>query len=210
MSLIPLAEIPNLTLLYKLKKLTHSDETESSGKPSSTYNDKICIIRNDITKLEVDSIVNAANESLLGGGGVDGAIHRAAGPGLFDECSQLDGCDTGSAKITNGYELPAKKVIHAVGPIYFQVKRRGEDEPARLLSGCYQKSLELAVENGLRSIAFSALSTGIYGYPSNEAAQVAITTVRKFLDDGKGDELDKIVFCNFMQKDEDAYFELIP
>lgn len=207
---IPLSEIPTLSLLYKLNRITVPDDLDTSSLPSpdATYNDKISVIRHDITKLSVDSIVNAANNSLLGGGGVDGAIHRAAGPELLDECETLDGCDTGDAKITDGYRLPAKKVIHAVGPIYFQTKREGIH--TELLAGCYHKSLELAVENGLKSIAFSALSTGVYGYPSGEASEVALATVRQFFQDGKGDGLDRVIFCNFMQKDEDAYFENIP
>lgn len=206
---LPLSEIPTLTLLYKLRHIGPAETTDDPLPTSnSTYNDKISVIRQDITTLEVDAIVNAANNSLLGGGGVDGAIHRAAGPELVEECETLGGCETGYAKITDGYELPAKKVIHAVGPIYWQTKRQGKHE--ELLGGCYRRSLELMVENGLKSIAFSALSTGIYGYPSGEASEVALATVRKFLDEGKGDSLERIIFCNFMQKDEDAYFENIP
>ncbi|KAJ4364723.1 hypothetical protein N0V83_009320 [Neocucurbitaria cava] len=204
---MPLDEIPTLSLLYKLKKIAPEDDLEPSYKASSTLNDKISVIRQDITTLAVDAIVNAANNSLLGGGGVDGAIHRAAGPELLDECKTLDGCETGSAKITDGYELPSKKVIHAVGPIYWKEGRRS----AELLSGCYRTSLQLAVDNGCKSIAFSALSTGVYGYPSGEASQVALETVRKFLDEeDKIDSLDRVIFCNFLQKDEDAYFNYIP
>jgi O-acetyl-ADP-ribose deacetylase (regulator of RNase III) len=205
---VPLSEIPTLSLLYKLNRITVEADNAPHYQPKSSYNDKISVIRQDITTLEVDAIVNAANNSLLGGGGVDGAIHRAAGPALYDECETLDGCATGSAKITDGYELPAKKVIHAVGPIYWKTKR--VDQHTALLSGCYRTSLTLAVESGLKSIAFSALSTGVYGYPSGEASEVALETVRKFLDEGKGDGLDRVIFCNFMQKDEDAYFENIP
>lgn len=204
---LTLDEIPTLSLLYKLKKIAPDDDATPAYEASATLNDKISVIRQDITTLAIDSIVNAANNSLLGGGGVDGAIHRAAGPELYDECETLGGCATGSAKITDGYELPSKKVIHAVGPVYW---REGDQAPVKL-SGCYRTSLQLAVANGCRSIAFSALSTGIYGYPSGEASLVALETVRKFLDDeGNSAKLDRVIFCNFLQKDEDAYFENIP
>lgn len=207
---LPLSEIPTLTLLYKVNHLHTDEEINPSAlpQPSSTLNDKISVIRHDITLLAVDSIVNAANESLLGGGGVDGAIHRAAGPELFDECERLEGCPTGYAKITEGYQLPAKKVIHAVGPVYWATKMDGLAE--QLLAGCYRRSLELAVENGLKSIAFSALSTGVYGYPSEAAAHCAVGTVRKFLEEGNGDSLERIIFCNFMVKDEVAYYQWLP
>ncbi|OAL47405.1 A1pp-domain-containing protein [Pyrenochaeta sp. DS3sAY3a] len=205
---LTLDEIPTLSLLYKLKKIALDDDDAAPAyEASATLNDKISVIRQDITTLAVDSIVNAANNSLLGGGGVDGAIHRAAGPDLYDECETLGGCATGSAKITDGYELPSKKVIHAVGPVYW---REGDQAPVKL-SGCYRTSLQLAVDNGCRSIAFSALSTGIYGYPSDEASLVALETVRKFLDDEENSaKLDRVIFCNFLQKDEDAYFDNIP
>jgi len=203
-----LSEIPTLSILYKLGRLQPSDSALHNA--TSTYNDKISLIRTDITKLEVDAIVNAANESLLGGGGVDGAIHRAAGPELVDECELLDGCDTGDAKITGAYELPCKKVIHAVGPVYSTTKRQGLHTP--LLQGCYLKSLDLAAENGCRSIAFSALSTGVYGYPSEEAAMTAISAVKRWLekDEKRAAKLDRIVFCSFMEKDEKAYEKNIP
>ncbi|KAJ9629358.1 hypothetical protein H2203_001731 [Taxawa tesnikishii (nom. ined.)] len=202
-----LNDIPTLTLLYKLGRLSPASATLQGA--SSAYNDKISLIRTDITKLKVDVIVNAANESLLGGGGVDGAIHRAAGPQLLDECETLDGCDTGDAKITNAYNLPCKKVIHAVGPVYYTTKRQGKH--TSLLQSCYRKCLDLAVENNCKSIAFSALSTGVYGYPSDEAAQAASEEVKKWLDThGKADEMDRIIFCSFMEKDEIAYNKEIP
>lgn len=206
-SIIPVSEIPTLSLLYKLGRLVPS--TSATGiAPSVALNSKISLLQHDITKLQTDAIVNAANESLLGGGGVDGAIHRAAGGELVRECSTLGGCDTGSAKITGAYKLPCKKVIHAVGPVYSSTKREGKHET--LLRGCYRKSLDLAVEHKLKSIAFSALSTGVYGYPSGEAAEAAISEVRNFFDEGKGDALDTVVFCNFMDKDVRAYEQILP
>lgn len=153
----------------------------------------------NIVTLKVDAIVNAANTSLLGGGGVDGAIHRAAGPELLAECRRLGGCATGQAKITRGYRLPAKHVIHAVGPVWHG-GRRGEPE---LLASCYQSSLKLAVENNLRSIAFPAISCGAYGYPLDAAAHIAVRECAGFL--AKTTELELILFACFDRNMLDLY-----
>jgi O-acetyl-ADP-ribose deacetylase len=202
MTLSP-SEIPTLSALYKNKTLIAA--ASSPYTPSQTLNHKISHIRHDLTKLRVDAIVNAANTSLLGGGGVDGAIHRAAGRGLYQECRRLDGCSTGSAKITGAHNLPCRNVIHAVGPVYHGYER---SEP--LLRSCYRKSLDLAVEYGCKSIAFSALSTGVYGYPSVDAADVAISEVRSFLTGPDGEEIDRVIFCSFEMKDVNAYTEALP
>jgi O-acetyl-ADP-ribose deacetylase (regulator of RNase III) len=203
---VTLDEMPTLTKLYSDKTIAPATDAAPKYAPSAALNARISVVKRDITTLAVDAIVNAANNSLLGGGGVDGAIHSAAGPDLLDECETLNGCATGSAKITDGYELPSKKVIHAVGPIYW---RQG-DAAAELLAGCYHTSLQLAVDHGCKSIAFSALSTGVYGYPSGEASLVALETVRKFLEKKEAEKLDRVIFCNFLDKDEDAYFANIP
>jgi O-acetyl-ADP-ribose deacetylase len=156
-------------------------------------------VQGDITKLAVDAIVNAANSSLLGGGGVDGAIHRAAGPDLVHECRLLGGCKTGQAKLTKGYRLLAKFIIHTVGPVW----RGGENGEPELLASCYRRSLEIAAENGVRSIAFPAISTGIYGYPIDLTADVAIATVRDFVQSGKS--IEEVIFCCFSAKDYELY-----
>ena len=183
---IPLSEIPTLALLNRHKHHLPPSNTSNLPHPSEQLNSTISTLRHDITKLRVDAIVNAANESLRGGGGVDGAIHQAAGPDLLDECETLDGCNTGSAKITGAYDLPCKKVIHAVGPVYWSAKRRRDGLQEELLRGCYWKSLEVAVENGCKSIAVSAFSTGVYGYPSGAAAEADISGERKFLSEAAG------------------------
>lgn len=154
--------------------------------------DRIRVIQDDIVKLEVDAIVNAANSTLLGGGGVDGAIHKAAGPELLEECRKLQGCPTGEAKITKGYLLPAKWIIHTVGPIW-QGGKKGEE---KLLASCYKKSLELARENSIKTIAFPAISTGTYRFPSEKAAKITVYEIKQFLQENKTPELVYLVCFN--------------
>lgn len=163
---------------------------------------KIEIIRGDITHLRVDAIVNAANRSLLGGGGVDGAIHRAAGPELLKACELLNGCNTGNAKITPGFELPAQYVIHAVGPVW----NGGKNHEKELLASCYRQSLQIASDCGIRSIAFPNISTGIYGFPKQEAASIAFETVLFFLTDHP--EIKKVLFCCFDEENFTIYNNL--
>ncbi|HEX7829132.1 MAG TPA: O-acetyl-ADP-ribose deacetylase [Thermoanaerobaculia bacterium] len=158
------------------------------------------IHRGDITKLDVDAIVNAANSSLLGGGGVDGAIHRAAGPELVHECRLLGGCPTGEARITRGYRLPARRIIHTVGPVW----RGGDNREPELLASCYRSSLQLAIDNGLRTIAFPAISCGIYGYPIDQATHIAVTEVQTFLDEHP-DAIDRVLFVCFGDEVYSAY-----
>lgn len=159
----------------------------------------ISVVLGDITELEVDAIVNAANNSLLCGGGVDGAIHRAAGPELLAECITLHGCNTGEAKITKGYKLPAKYVIQTVGPIY-----SGQESDAKNLANCYRNSLDLALRYDVHSIAFPAISTGVYGYPLQEATEIATRTVREWLTEHEDYQIE-VTFCCFSERVDEVY-----
>lgn len=201
--MVSLREIPVITQLYASGALKAA--TTAAKPPSAAINAKVGILQADITKMQVDAVVNAANTALRGGGGVDGAIHRAAGPELLAECRQVGGCPVGESRITQGYKLPASHIIHTVGPVYRQKSR---DEP--LLRSCYKESLDLAAKHGLKSIAFSGISTGVYGYPSRDAARVACEAVRTFLEQNENSSLGKVVFVTFDPKDIDAYDELIP
>ncbi|XP_058382561.1 ADP-ribose glycohydrolase MACROD1 isoform X1 [Diceros bicornis minor] len=198
----------------RLKKIPTWKETAKGAtkvedpkyKKDKQLNEKISLFRGDITKLEVDAIVNAANSSLLGGGGVDGCIHRAAGPLLTDECRTLQSCETGKAKITCGYRLPAKYVIHTVGPI-----AHGEPSASQAaeLRSCYLNSLDLLLEHRLRSVAFPCISTGVFGYPNEAAAEVVLAALREWLEQHK-DKVDRLIICVFLEKDESIYRERLP
>ena len=163
---------------------------------------KLVVMQGDITRLEVDAIVNAANQSLLGGGGVDGAIHRAAGPELLEACKTIGGCPTGEARITKGYRLTAKYVIHTVGPVY-----SGKPEDAELLESCYRNSLTLAVENNVKSIAFPAISCGVYGYPIDDACKIAVDTAKRFIESDPS--IEKVIFILFSEGDRVIYDEYL-
>ncbi|XP_048712748.1 ADP-ribose glycohydrolase MACROD1 isoform X3 [Caretta caretta] len=192
---------------WKEAKSARLKQPEETKFPKDNHlNEKISLVRRDITKLEMDAIVNAANSSLLGGGGVDGCIHRAAGELLKEECRSLNGCETGKAKLSCGYRLPAKYVIHAVGPI-----AQGEPSASqeKELENCYKNSLKLAVENKLRTVAFPCLSTGVFGYPSDAAAEVVLRTLREWLEVNK-EKVDRLVICVFQEKDEEIYKEKLP
>jgi len=188
--------------IKQLKKDFDQDIKEFNLNIKLDLSSKVSVFVGDITKLEVDSIVNAANNSLLGGGGVDGAIHRAAGKLLYLENKTLGGCEDGEAKLSGGYHLPAKYVISTVGP---------QGEYPEVLSSCYTSCLSLLLNNSLRSIAFPCISTGIYGYPNTAACNVALRTVRRWLEKEENyEKIDRVVFCLFLQKDQDIYKKMLP
>nr|GAT53229.1 predicted protein [Mycena chlorophos] len=204
-SIVRLPDIPTLTQLYEKGQLKPAKATRH--EPNAELLNRVSLFQGDITLLELDSIVNAANRSLLGGGGVDGAIHAAAGRELLKECETLNGCETGGAKITRAYKLPSKHIIHAVGPVY---SRSDVETRAKQLESCYQTSLEIAVKEGLKHVAFCCISTGIYGYPVPAATHIALDTVRRFLESEDGSKLDRIIFVIWLNKDLDVYESLIP
>lgn len=167
--------------------------------------EKMKVIQADITTLVVDAIVNAANTSLLGGGGVDGAIHRAAGPELLEKTRTLNGVETGQSKITEGYKLPAKYIIHTAGPVF----KKGKEGQAALLASCYSTSLELAKENGLKTIAYPSISTGVYGYPLEEAVPIAVDTVKEKLEEEGFEGIEEVIFVCFNEKAFELYQETL-
>ncbi|XAO26751.1 hypothetical protein I312_105591 [Cryptococcus bacillisporus CA1280] len=198
------ADIPTLSQLYH-------DHLKSATAKASKYafkkhlNDRISIWRGDITKLEADVIVNAANCSLLGGGGVDGAIHRAAGKQLLEECKNLGGASTGETKFTNGYNLPSAKIAHTVGPVY---TAHTPQRAAQLLKSCYKTSLDGCRDLGGGVIGFSSISTGVYGYPIKDATHIALETTRQFLE--HDDTITRVIYVVFSKRDEDVYREIVP
>ncbi|XP_028740272.1 ADP-ribose glycohydrolase MACROD2 [Peromyscus leucopus] len=198
---VPLSTILSWKEEMKSKGQNDEENTQETPQMKKSLSEKVSLYRGDITLLEVDAIVNAANASLLGGGGVDGCIHRAAGPCLLAECRNLNGCETGHAKITCGYDLPAKYVIHTVGPI-----ARGHINGSHKedLANCYQSSLKLVKENNLRSVAFPCISTGIYGFPNEPAAVIALDTIKEWLAKNH-QEVDRIIFCVFLEVDFKIY-----
>ncbi|XP_055458615.1 ADP-ribose glycohydrolase MACROD2 isoform X2 [Psammomys obesus] len=198
---VPLSTILSWKEEMKSKGQNDEENTQEAPQMKRSLSEKVSLYRGDITLLEVDAIVNAANASLLGGGGVDGCIHRAAGPCLLAECRNLNGCETGHAKITCGYDLPAKHVIHTVGPI-----ARGHINGSHKedLANCYQSSLKLVKENNLRSVAFPCISTGIYGFPNEPAAVIALGTIKEWLAKNH-QEVDRVIFCVFLEVDFKIY-----
>ncbi|KAJ9109756.1 hypothetical protein QFC19_001986 [Naganishia cerealis] len=197
---ISVADIPSWYDYYRTKGIASEEESEYGF--DEKLNKRVALIVGDITKLEVDMIVNAANNSLLGGGGVDGAIHRAAGPDLLKECRTLNGCDTGDVKVTRGYKLPAKQVAHTVGPIY---NRNRAGDCADKLESCYARCMEALKNAGGSSIAFPSISCGVYGYPIEDATEIAVETVRALLEKPEYDNVQNVVFCQFSEGAQKTY-----
>ncbi|RSH84692.1 uncharacterized protein EHS24_006216 [Apiotrichum porosum] len=198
------SDLPTIAQQYADRKL-HDSKEPSKFKADAALAERVTIWRGDITKLNADMIVNAANKSLLGGGGVDGAIHRGAGPSLFAECLTLNGAETGETKVTSGYNLPAKRVAHTVGPIYSSSR---VEQCAEQLHSCYRTSLELCAKHGGGSIGFSSISTGIYGYPIEDATRIALETTRRFLE--SNENVSRVIYVVFSERDEDVYDQLAP
>ncbi|OXG10279.1 LRP16 family protein [Cryptococcus neoformans Tu259-1] len=198
------ADIPTLSQLYH-DDLTNPVNVKHKYAFRKQLNDRISIWGGDITKLEANMIVNAANSSLLGGGGVDGAIHSAAGKQLLEECKSLGGAHTGETKFTNGYNLPSKKVAHTVGPVY---RSYPPQRAAQLLKSCYTTSLEGCRDLGGGVIGFSSISTGVYGYPIKDATHIALETTRQFLE--QDDTITRVIYVVFSKRDEDVYREIVP
>ncbi|KAK8233071.1 RNA-directed RNA polymerase [Phyllosticta capitalensis] len=214
-------DVPTVTQLYTdpssyqapIQELeAHPDAV---AEPNAFINSKVGLINADVTSMHIDAIVNAANNGLRGGGGIDGAIHARAGPELYDACEELPAdsrgvrCPTGQAKITDSFDLPCGKIIHTPGPVWYAMTDKSEAE--RLLRSCYRSSLDVAIENGCRTIVFPPISTNIYGYPNAKAAEAALSEVRMWLEEkGKDVAIDKIVFTNVDKPDMDAYLHFIP
>jgi len=205
--IIRLKDIKTIAQLYKSGVLKAVVPKKQRWNPEPGLLERVSLYQGDITSLEVDSIVNAANRSLLGGGGVDGAIHNAAGPKLVEECRLLNGCRTGQSKITRGYDLPARHIIHTVGPVYDKVEKA---EKAEQLASAYRTSLALALENSIRHVAFPSISTGVYAYPIRDATRIALNEVRSFLESELGNELERVVFVVWSNQDRAVYESLIP
>ncbi|KAI5450814.1 hypothetical protein NCC49_002820 [Naganishia albida] len=202
---VSLNDIPSWYDIYHRQQVQTVEDSEYAFNES--LNKRVALIVGDITQLEVDMIVNAANNSLLGGGGVDGAIHRAAGPDLLKECRTLNGCDTGDAKVTKGYKLPAKYVAHTVGPIY---NRSRAGDCADKLESCYARCMQALKREGGKSIAFPSISCGVYGYPIQDATAIAIETVRSLLESSEYDNVEKVVFCQFSEGAQEIYEKIMP
>jgi len=209
-SMVRLKDIKTIAQLYKDGVLKAVAPKRHRWNPEPKFLERVSLYQGDITTLEVDSIVNAANRSLLGGGGVDGVIHTAAGPMLLEECRLLNGCRTGQSKITRGYDLPARHIIHTVGPIFKSKNKEEKLEKAEQLGSAYRTSLGLAIENSIRHVAFPSISTGVYSYPIRDATRIALNEVRTVLESEHGNELERVIFVVWSNQDRIVYESLIP